>query len=254
MNLGMNLDVAAGYKSKSQIARIITEHWVHANIFCPSCGNSSLDCLPNNSLVADFKCPSCAAEYELKSQKAKLIKRVVDGAFDSMISRINSNNSPHFFLMHYSSSLQVCNFFAIPSHYFIDDIIEKRRPLGPHARRAGWTGCNILIQNIPKAGKIFYVKNGRVELKSKVLRNWSTTLFIANQQKQSRGWTIQILRILDRIGKKEFSLKEVYEFEDELKEKFPLNNFIKDKIRQQLQLLRDQGYIEFRGQGHYLKK
>jgi type II restriction enzyme len=31
------------------------------------------------------------------------------------------------------------------------------------------------------------------------------------------------------------------------------NNFIKDKIRQQLQLLRDKGMIEFVGRGNYKK-
>ena len=32
-----------------------------------------------------------------------------------------------------------------------------------------------------------------------------------------------------------------------------INNFIKDKIRQQLQLLRDRGLIEFKGNGNYKK-
>ena len=42
-------------------------------------------------------------------------------------------------------------------------------------------------------------------------------------------------------------------FEDELKKKHPDNNFIKDKIRQQLQYLRDKGFIEFVTPGHYKK-
>ena len=33
----------------------------------------------------------------------------------------------------------------IPKHFFVPDIIEKRRPLAENARRAGWVGCNIII-------------------------------------------------------------------------------------------------------------
>jgi len=35
--------------------------------------------------------------------------------------------------------------------------------------------------------------------------------------------------------------------------KYPNNNFIKDKIRQQLQLLRDKGILEFTSRGNYRK-
>ena len=55
------------------------------------------------------------------------------------------------------------------------------------------------------------------------------------------------MNCIDKLGKKEFSLDEVYAFEKELKAKHPGNNFIKDKIRQQLQVLRDKGYLKFIG-------
>lgn len=45
----------------------------------------------------------------------------------------------------------------------------------------------------------------------------------------------------------------MYAFEDYLKRRYPKNNYIKDKIRQQLQVLRDQGMIEFLGGGRYKK-
>ena len=46
---------------------------------------------------------------------------------------------------------------------------------------------------------------------------------------------------------------KIYDFEEELKQKHPDNNFVKDKLRQQLQILRDKGYIEFIRRGHYKK-
>jgi type II restriction enzyme len=59
------------------------------------------------------------------------------------------------------------------------------------------------------------------------------------------------MNCIDRIGKKEFSLDEMYNFEKELKIKHLENNFIKDKLRQQLQVLRDKGYLEFIARGKY---
>ena len=61
------------------------------------------------------------------------------------------------------------------------------------------------------------------------------------------------MKILDKIKKTQFTLNDVYLFESKLKNKFPNNNFIKDKIRQQLQVLRDKGVIEFKGNGNYSK-
>lgn len=45
----------------------------------------------------------------------------------------------------------------------------------------------------------------------------------------------------------------LYAFETTLALQYPNNHFIKDKIRQQLQFLRDKGMIEFLGRGHYRK-
>ena len=58
---------------------------------------------------------------------------------------------------------------------------------------------------------------------------------------------------IDKIKNDTFSLKEIYIFEAYLKTKYPNNNHIKDKIRQQLQILRDKGIIEFSGRGSYKK-
>lgn len=45
--------------------------------------------------------------------------------------------------------------------------------------------------------------------------------------------------------------QKIYGFEKTLQAKHPENNFVKDKIRQQLQYLRDKGYLTFKGQGRY---
>lgn len=254
MNLKFDIAVADGYKSKSQIARVLTENWVGSNIYCPVCGTNKLRDFANNSPVADFYCEKCSSEYELKSKKDIFTEKILDGAYGTMIQRINSDNNPNFFFLNYSErDLLVKNFVVIPKHYFVDDIIERRKPIGPSARRAGWIGCNILLQNIPNSGKIFFVKEGEVIDRDTVLSNWAKTSFLSNQKKESRGWTIEVMKLLDKIQSDNFSLKEMYRFENVLKDKFPNNNFIKDKIRQQLQILRDKGLIEFKGKGSYRK-
>lgn len=67
------------------------------------------------------------------------------------------------------------------------------------------------------------------------------------------GWKLDVFKCLVRIGKKEFRLDEVYGFESELRTAHPNNRYVKDKIRQQLQNLRDVGIIEFVGNGLYRK-
>ena len=69
---------------------------------------------------------------------------------------------------------------------------------------------------------------------------------------ESRGWLIDTLHIVERM-ENIFSLKQMYEYCAELKIKHPNNNHIKDKLRQQLQFLRDKGFIEFKGNGVYKK-
>ncbi len=252
MNLKFNLAFSNGYISSSQIARVLTESWVKHNVFCPSCGNEELNQFSNNSPVADFFCKACKSEYELKSKKDSFATRIVDGAYATMIERINSENNPHFFFLNYSSkTLEVSNFLVIPKYYFINDIIEKRKPLSSIARRAGWIGCNILLQSIPNSGKIFVVRNGELINKKTVVDTWSKTAFLANKKKENRGWTIEVLKVIDKMPNQEFKLSDIYKFENSFQEKFPNNNFVKDKIRQQLQVLRDKGILQFLGNGGY---
>lgn len=67
------------------------------------------------------------------------------------------------------------------------------------------------------------------------------------------GWKLEVFNCLDSIERKSFLLNDAYAFEDVLSQKYPHNRNIKDKIRQQLQYLRDLGLIEFKGRGVYRK-
>ena len=252
MRLNFNVVLATQYKSQSQAIRVMTENWVKNEIFCPNCGNFVND-FKNNSPVADFYCENCREEYELKSKKDEMGKKIVDGAYGKMIERLNSTNNSSFFFLNYDlQDYRVQNFVVIPKHFFIPEIIEKRKPLSENARRAGWIGCSILLQSIPQSGKIFYIKNGIPENKGDVLKNWQKTLFLRESSNVAlRGWILDVMNCIDKLNKKDFTLDEIYDFENILSEKHPENKHIKDKIRQQLQFLRDKGYLKFLDRGKY---
>jgi len=62
---------------------------------------------------------------------------------------------------------------------------------------------------------------------------------------------LDIMNCIEKLGSKEFTLDEIYTLENLLSKKHPDNKHIKDKIRQQLQILRDKGYLEFIERGRY---
>ena len=252
MNLNLDKSLIQNYKSAAQIARVLTENWVKENAYCPNCGEV-LSKFKNNRPVADFLCNKCLEEFELKSKNSHTIgKKIVDGAYSTMIERILSKNNPNFFFLTYDkSTLEVLNFLIIPKFYFIPDIIEKRKPLSQNARRVGWVGCNIDLRRIPESGRIFIVRQKKIIDKNIVRENWRKTLFLKNKKGESKGWIIDIMTCVDKIEGEYFTLDDIYRFEEYLKEKHPKNNFIKDKIRQQLQILRDKGFIKFLGNGRY---
>ena len=69
-----------------------------------------------------------------------------------------------------------------------------------------------------------------------------------------RAWLSDVLYCIQKLNKKEFSLTEMYDFEEYLTELHPNNLHIKPKIRQQLQILRDKGIVEFKSRGEYIFK
>ncbi|MCR4334716.1 MAG: restriction endonuclease [Patescibacteria group bacterium] len=255
MNLFFDTKIANKYTSLSQKMRVLTEYWVDNEIFCPSCGSSKIYNYENNRPVADFYCKKCSEDFELKSKKGKIGKTIPAGAYSKMIERINSSTKPNFFFMGYLESLYVNDFFVVPKHFFVSEIIEKRNPLKNTARRAGWIGSNILFSKIPKAGQIFYIEDGKEVSKKQVLEKWQKTIFLKKIKKaDAKGWILDIMNCIDSLNKKEFTLQEIYIFEDDLRIIHTNNKHIKDKIRQQLQFLRNKKYLDFVGQGRYKLK
>jgi len=251
MKLGFE-ETQAAYSSGSQKAKAWTERWVKDQLYCPNCGNPAINQFPANRPVADFICLSCEEEFELKSQKSAFGQRVTDGAFRTMCERLAASNNPNLLLLNYDlARLTVRNALIVPKHFFIREIIEERKPLSATARRAGWVGCNILLGQIPQAGKIFIVQNEQVRPKELVLAEWKRTIFLRRQSLEGRGWLVEVMKCVESIGQPEFDLEDVYGFEKKLSQLYPNNQNVRPKIRQKLQELRDNGFLDFVSRGRY---
>jgi len=225
---------------------------VGRELYCLNCGASALKKLPNNAPVGDFVCPSCDDEYELKAKSGKLSERVPDGAYQTMLERLAALNNPNLIVLSYDKTRkEVTNLAVAPKFFFVPAMIEARPPLAPTARRAGWIGCNINLKNVPEAGRIFVVKNGALVSKELVLERWNQTRFLRRGGVEARGWLLEVLRCVEQFGSAEFTLAEMYAFEDRLSRTYPENQHVREKIRQQLQVLRDHGLVDFLGRGLY---
>ena len=252
MDTDFNQQLAKGYTSKSQIARILTETWTAQHMYCPVCGCPTLLKFPNNKAVADFYCPECKNEFEQKSKSGSFGAKIADGAYDTFIQRISSNNNPDFFFMSYSlEKMRVENLFFVPKYFFVPEIVEKRKPLTENAKRAGWVGCNILFNNIPVQGRIPIIQDGQSASKALVMKRVKQAEQIRIENITERGWLLDVLDCVNMMNSDIFSLDMIYSFESSLSVKHPKNNNIRAKIRQQLQQLRDRGEISFLGNGVY---
>lgn len=253
MNLKFDLEIAEQYHSNSQKIRVMSEKWVTENMYCPYCGNLRLSKISNNRPVADFICKRCNEIFELKSKHGKIGKKIADGAYSTMIDRITDMTNPELLVLQYSAQYVVTDLMLIPKFFFVPDIIEKRNPLSPVAKRSGWTGCNIIYNKIPEQGKIFIVSNGETADKNEIVDSYNRTKRLQVSNIESRGWLMDILNCVNKIKNDDFCLSDIYEFADLLQYKYPRNNNVKAKIRQQLQILRNMGFIDFLGNGHYKK-
>lgn len=249
------LNAADTYRSPSQRVRVATEAWVAGSLSCPARGVPRLRPQPNNTPAADFACPSCREEFELKGTGGRFGRSLPDGAYRTMVARVASGNGANLMLLQYGTSpMAVRNLEVIPRHFLVPGMVVARKPLAAQARRAGWVGCNIRLDLIPASGRIALVIDGCWQPAVTVLRSWHRTVFLREaRDTMARGWLLDVLRCVDRIPEPEFELADLYSFDVELKRRYPDNNNIRPKIRQQVQRLISAGYLRRVEPGRYRK-
>ena len=160
MNLYFDPAQAAGYKSRAQIVRVLSEHWLKANVPCINCG-STLQKTENNSRVKDFICPDCQENYELKSKEGLSIgKGMPDGAYNTMLARVQAEDNPNFFLLAYQrSDYRVQQLVLVPKHFVTVSMIAPRR--NALKGRDNYLMCDLDIRELPESGKIPLVTAGK---------------------------------------------------------------------------------------------
>jgi type II restriction enzyme len=255
----------ARYKSASQRARVGTESWGASNFFCPVCDSPRLGVAPQGTATLDYSCPKCDSPFQLKSQSKPFGARIVDAAYSQMKQAILTDHTPNLYVLHYDlTAWAVRTVILIPHFAFALSAVERRPPLAATARRAGWIGCNILLNKIPQDARIPVVADGALRPAADVRKAYRRLRPLEELKAEKRSWTLDVLNVVGSLeaGRAQgrakatplhrtFSLQEVYAHEDELARLHPGNRHVRDKIRQQLQVLRDLGLLEFIGSGEY---
>jgi len=175
-----------------------------------------------------------------------------DAAYSKMANAIRNDQTPNFFGLHYDAEEWVVrNVVLIPRFVLSLSALHKRKALSPQAERHGWVGCDILLRAIPQEARIPLVVEGTVRKPKEVREHFDSLRGLARRGVEARGWVMDVWRVVQDIRMGEFSLPDVYAAESSLARLHPDNRHIRAKIRQQLQVLRDLGFVEFLGGGRY---
>lgn len=244
MDLEMPKALAEPFKSPAQRARSVTEAWGKENLFCPNCSSAHLESTRQGFKAVDYFCPGCSSAFQLKSKSSGFGNRVVDGQYETFVKAMESDQSPNLFLLQYSRfDWTVLHLLLIPNFAIPPSAIEKRNPLGLTARRAGWVGCFIVLTEIPVEARISIVSKGCSASPGKVREAYGKVKPFRDLTFEQRGWTLDVLKVVHGLGKAQFTNQEIYAFSSDLAKRHPQNKHVRDKIRQQLQFLRDKGFL-----------
>jgi type II restriction enzyme len=201
--------------------------------------------------ATDFLCPICDQSYELKAFRVQPKKSLVDGAYSALMGRILDGSVPTLMMLERTERWEIRSLTAIHHLFLTPEVIEKRTPLSETARRAGWIGCKIRLDRIASDAKISIIASGEPKDPGAVRSAFRTFENLKKVSPTKRGWTTLALGIVRSLRASSFTLKDLYNREDDFANVYPTNKNIRPKIRQQLQVLRDLGYLKFLGNGTY---
>lgn len=255
MELCLPASLASSYRSKSQQARVVSESWGAEELFCAACISDELDSFDNNNASSDFQCPNCRERYQLKSQSRPFARRVLGANYQKMCDAIAAETAPSYYLLHYArESWMVRDLMLVPHPSITVSALVKRPPLRATARRAHWEGYCLDLDRVPTAAKIVVVRDGTERPKADVRADYARISPVLEMKAESRGWTLDVLRCVERLKISIFRNEDVYAFESKLAALHPGNRHVIPKVRQQLQVLRDKGLIEHVERGVWRKR
>lgn len=257
MDLQMDAAEATEYKNPSQAARRVTEKWATNNLYCIACTSGQVESEKPNTPVLDYTCPSCGITYQLKSKNGRHGPQVSNSAYEPKMVAIKAGVAPNYAFLEYSrTTWSITGLFIVPGHFMSPSVIQRRNPLGPNARRAGWVGSNIPLGQLPSSARVPVVENGAARCASDVREDWQRYAFLKADRRAQGGWGADTLSCVGELqketGASEFDLQTFYSrFEQQFGLWHPDNHHVEAKIRQQLQVLRNGGILQFIGRGQY---
>lgn len=244
MDLHLTTSLGGAYHGPTQIARALSEDWFAREGYCLSCLHRPVTRLADNTAVADFTCSECLEPYQLKARAMPFSNVVADGAYRTFYEAVANGEAPNLLLLHYDRvRSEVVDLFSIHRKLLSPLSIIKRKPLAGTARRAGWVGCNLDLRSLPPAAIIPMVRQGFPVDEREVQAQWGRFANLEDP-KGDLGWLRDTLTCIQKLGKTEFRLNDLYSFEGDLTKLHPRNRNIHPKIRQQLQILCRRGVIE----------
>ncbi len=149
ISLSFDPTLGFGYTSKSQMARVMMETWVELNLYCLRCRSDKLRKLPDNTPLADFVCPKCDCEYQVKSKNGRFLDIVAGAEYRKVIAAVRSGRLPDHFFAEYDTRCSMLVWVrAIPGSLIAEERVVARKPLSPISKRKGWVGCTINIAEL----------------------------------------------------------------------------------------------------------
>ena len=250
MDLSLDSGLLVGYSSGRQQARLVTEMWASSNFYCPNCLEPQVSPEKVGSPLVDFRCsnPSCGQTFQLKSQKSKFGRVLRDAAYRPWINSMKLGTTPNLTLLQYDvRRLRVVNVEVIPSFFLRPSCFESWLL----STREHYEMCSIHLNMIGPDARIKIVQGGEIMDQTQVQAQFKSFAWMRHASWRNRGWTADVLRCIRDTGKTQFTLHDVYAYESTLQKLHPENKFVRPKIRQQLQVLRDRGFLTFTRPGCY---
>jgi type II restriction enzyme len=167
------------------------------------------------------------------------------------MARVLNGSVPTLMMLERNDDWEIQSLIAVHHLFLTPNVIEKRKPLSVTARRAGWVGCNIRLDLIAPDAQVEIIKRGTPNEPRSVREAFQRFGQLKDIEPESRGWTTLTLRAVRALDRDSVTLDDLYSKEGMFAGVYPGNKNIRAKIRQQLQVLRDLGYIKFQGKGVY---
>jgi len=137
------------------------EEYIKNNIKCIRCKNSNFVKCKTNEKSKDLICLECNQKYQIKAKcvTQKQINNIIlkkqfktiGGEYSTTINNINENIN-YIIIIYEKTSYDIKNILYIKNEYINTECIIPRNPLSPTAKRAGWQGCNIILNNFEIIG------------------------------------------------------------------------------------------------------